>query len=345
MMAEAPASPAHAGPIPQLHAGPSADPNLPLTRSRPLPAGTQPHREIDADGDGTISANEVKLAMARAPTFIHNRSGRRGSLDLEMITLPPPPDGDPSNDAANDAVRESAKTVSPGGGSEPAKTVSFAGLEIPSTRDDDDGDLEGASTKVIVPPSPGATHDGGYDPRLEAHRWLRGVLGAEPRGDADGLGIEVAVAMQDLAMTLWTTADQQPWCLDSDRRLALTLTRPRPVPEQAPGEPSLSRYNSAKFEEMTERSLSGREVLLRRASMVRWPCGLHRSDAAAKSPLSPCSLPCSQRPPKVPFLAVRLTDQAGARRASRSAFSSCRRPRRRRSSSSSSRYATCIGSP
>ena len=52
------------------------------------------------------------------------------------------------------------------------------------------GDLRGLDG---VPP--GATHDGGYDPRLEAHRWLRGVLGAESRGDADGLGIEVAVAV------------------------------------------------------------------------------------------------------------------------------------------------------
>ena len=29
-------------------------------------------------------------------------------------------------------------------------------------------------------------HDGGYDPRLEAHRWLRGVLGTS-RGADDGL--------------------------------------------------------------------------------------------------------------------------------------------------------------
>ena len=48
-------------------------------------------------------------------------------------------------------------------------------------------DLDGA------PPS---GHEGEYDPRLEAHRWLRAVIGASG-GSAHGLGIGVAVAVQD----------------------------------------------------------------------------------------------------------------------------------------------------
>ena len=46
--------------------------------------------------------------------------------------------------------------------------------------------------------APRASYEGGYDPRLEAHRWLRSVLGTSG-GSADALGIEVAVAVHQEA--------------------------------------------------------------------------------------------------------------------------------------------------
>ena len=86
-----------------------------------ISAASAPTREIDGDGDGVISKEEVMVAMARAPSSV--RRGRRLSLDAEMITLPPNEGGE--GEASSSSTRRGSAPAALRGSN---KAVSFSGI-------------------------------------------------------------------------------------------------------------------------------------------------------------------------------------------------------------------------